>query len=223
MRYEILGKPSYSMLRVQLENGEKIRAEAGAMVSMSSNISMETRAQGGIFSSLKRSFLGGESFFMNTFLAKDGPAEISLAPTLVGDIERITMTEQTLYVRSGSYLASTGDIIVDTKWGGAKTFFGGEGLFLLKISGTGSLFLSAYGAIVEKTVEGSYVVDTSHIVAFDESLTFKVKKAGNWKSFFFSGEGLVCEFHGNGKLLFQTRNTDAFVSWMRSKVKNSGD
>ncbi len=221
MRYEIVGKPSYSMLKVELEEGEKISAEAGAMVSMSSNIAMETKAQGGIFSSLKRSFLGGESFFMNTFRAENGRAEITFAPTLVGDIEEIDMTGQTLYVRSGSYLAAVGNINVDTKWGGAKTFFGGEGLFLLKISGIGSLFLSAYGAIVERKISDSYIVDTSHIVAFEETLNFKVKKAGNWKSFFFSGEGLVCEFHGNGKLLFQTRNTDAFVSWMKSKVKCS--
>ncbi len=223
MKYEIVGKPSYSMIKVTLENDERITAEAGAMVSMSSNISMETKARGGIFSSLKRSVLGGESFFMNTFYAEGGKGEIFLAPTMVGDVHVMELNGETVFVRSGSYLASVGEIEIDTKWGGAKTFFGGEGLFLLKISGNGKLFVSSYGAIVEKFVEGEYIVDTSHIVAFDDSLNFKIKKAGNWKSFFFSGEGLVCNFNGSGKVLIQTRNLDAFVGWLKSKVKSGGN
>jgi uncharacterized protein (TIGR00266 family) len=223
MKYEIVGKPSYSLVKLELEEGERITAEAGAMVSMSSNISMETKARGGIFSSLKRSMLGGESFFMNTFYADGGIGEILLAPMMVGDVHAIELTGETVYLRSGSYLASFGNIDIDTKWGGAKTFFGGEGLFLLKISGSGTLFFSSYGAIVEKFIDGNYIIDTSHIVAFDETLNFKVKKAGNWKSFFFSGEGLVCEFTGNGKVFIQTRNLDAFVGWMKSKVKGRGD
>ncbi len=219
MKYEIIGKPSYSMIDVKLEAGEKIMAESGAMVSMSSNVKMETKARGGMLSSLKRSVLGGESFFLNTFYAENDDGEISLAPMMVGDVHAIELVGQNVYVRSGSYLASFGDFTIDTKWGGAKTFFGGEGLFLLKITGTGTLFVSAYGAIVDKNIEGSYTIDTSHIVAFDETLRFNVKKAGNWKSFFFSGEGLVCNFQGNGKVFIQTRNLDAFVSWMRSKSK----
>ncbi len=223
MRYEIVGKPSYSLVKVELEENERITAEAGAMVSMSSNITMQTKARGGILSSLKRSVLGGESFFMNTFYAENGKGEILLAPMMVGDVQSLELNGETIFVRSGSYLASVGDIEIDTKWGGAKTFFGGEGLFLLKIKGTGTLFVSSYGAIVEKYVEGDYIIDTSHIVAFEESLNFKVRKAGNWKSFFFSGEGLVCNFSGMGKVLIQTRNLDALVTWMKSKVKGGGN
>ncbi len=221
MKYEVLGKPSYSMIDMKLEAGEKIVAESGAMVSMSSNVKIETKAKGGMLSSLKRSVLGGESFFLNSFYVESGEGEIALAPMMVGDIHAMELVGQTVYVRSGSYLASFGDFMIDTKWGGAKTFFGGEGLFLLKITGTGTLFVSAYGAILEKTIGGSYTIDTSHIVAFDETLSFNVKKAGNWKSFFFSGEGLVCNFQGNGKAFIQTRNMDAFVSWMRSKAKKN--
>lgn len=219
MKYEILDRPSYSTLQVSLEAGEGITAEAGAMVSMTSNVRIETKASGGVLSSLKRSVLGDESFFMNTFYAESGTGEILLAPLMVGDVHPVEMVGQTIYVQSGSYIASFGNFTIDTKWGGAKTFFGGEGLFLLKITGTGTLFLSSYGAIEKKWIEGSYIVDTGHIVAFDDSLTFKVRKAGGWKSFFFSGEGLVCDFSGSGNLLIQTRNLHSFIKWMRSKTE----
>ena len=85
MKHEILYKPSYSLAVVNLERGEEIVAESGAMVSMSSGISIETAARGGLFGGLARKFLGGESFFMNTFHA-DEAGEITLAPPLPGDV-----------------------------------------------------------------------------------------------------------------------------------------
>jgi uncharacterized protein (TIGR00266 family) len=99
---------------------------------------------------------------------------------------------------------------VDTKWGGARTFFGGEGLFMMKASGTGEVICNAFGAIHPVQVAGKFIVDTGHIVAFESSLTFKVKRVGGWFSTFFSGEGLVCEFTGNGTLWMQSRNPAEF-------------
>ena len=113
-----------------------------------------------------------------------------------------------------SALASGTDVEVDSKWGGAKTFFGGEGLFMLKVSGQGPVWLSSYGAIHQVDVSGSYTVDTGHIVAFDETLTFQINKVGGMKSLFFSGEGLVCEFSGNGRLWIQTRNAPSLASFL---------
>jgi len=92
---------------------------------------------------------------------------------------------------------------------------GGEGLFLLSATGAGDLFINAYGGIREIDLNGSFIVDTGHIVAFEDSLTFNVKKVGSWKSTLFSGEGLVCEFSGKGKLWIQTRNLSALVAWLR--------
>jgi len=215
MEHEILYRPSYSLIKMKLQKGETITAEAGAMVSMSSGIDIETKMKGGLFGALKRSVLGGESFFMNNFNATtDG--EITFAPALPGDVAAIEMSNTTMMVTSGSYICSTSGIEINTKWGGAKTFFSKEGLFLLKISGTGKLYLSSYGAIHEIVLEQgqAYRVDTGHMVAWEEGVTYKVKKVGGLKSTLFSGEGLVCELTGPGKIYLQSRSADAFLSWL---------
>ena len=219
MEHEVLYRPSYALLKIELAQGESVSAEAGAMVSMSSGIAMETKARGGVFSALKRSVLGGESFFINTFRA-DEPGEVTFAPPLPGDIYAAELTGTTLYAQSGSYIASSPDVHIDTKWGGAKTFFSKEGLFLLKLSGSGHVFLSSYGAIhqVELAPGQQYIVDTGHMVAFDESVQYNVKAAGGIKSTLFSGEGLVCRLTGPGRIMIQSRSTDAFLSWLIPKL-----
>ena len=215
MDYEILYQPSYSLARIAMKAGEAITAEAGAMVSMSQGITVVTEAKGGLLSGIKRSFLGGESFFLNTFKATS-QGEITLAPPLPGDIVHFQLNGETIFVQSSSYMASSPDISVDTKWAGAKGFFAKEGLFLLKIQGTGDVFLSSYGAIhlIQLGQGESYTIDNGHMVAFDQSVTYKVKRVGGLKSTLFSGEGLVCSFTGPGRLFMQTRSEDAFLSWL---------
>ncbi|MFC7142138.1 TIGR00266 family protein [Halosimplex aquaticum] len=219
MDHEISHRPSYAQLTLDLDAGESVRSEAGAMVSKSPQIDVETAAEGGILKSLSRSLFGGESFFMNTFTASEA-GRIQLAPALSGDVQHHPLDDETLYVQSSSFLASDPAISVDTEFGGTKTFFGGEGLFLLRMEGTGPLFLSSYGAIDEHELDGteSYVVDTGHIVAFEESLSFDVRKVGGLRSTLFSGEGLVCEFEGEGTVWTQTRSPDAFLSWLIPKI-----
>ncbi len=219
MEHEVLYRPSYSLLKIRLRQGEAVSAEAGAMVSMSSCIEIKTAAKGGIFGALKRSVLGGESFFVNTFMAADS-GEVTFAPTLPGDIQALELKGQSFYAQSGAYIASSPDIQVDTKWGGAKTFFSREGLFLLKMSGTGNVFLSSYGAIHEIDLEAGqkYIVDTGHMVAFAEGVGYSVKRVGGLKSTLFSGEGLVCELTGPGKIYIQTRSADAFLAWLIPQI-----
>ena len=219
MEHEILYRPSYSLLKINLERGEEISAEAGAMVSMSSGIEMDTAAKGGLFGALKRSVLGGESFFVNTFKATE-PSEVTFAPSLPGDIYDLELRGQTVYAQSGAYIASSPEVEVDTKWGGAKTFFSKEGWFLLKISGTGKVFLSSYGAIHEIDLEAgqTYIVDTGHMVAFAENVGYNVRRVGGLKSTLFSGEGLVCELTGPGKIMIQSRSVDAFLAWLIPQI-----
>lgn len=222
MQHEILYRPSYSLLKVDLARGESICAESGAMVSMSGGVEIQTAARGGIFGALKRSVLGGESFFMNTFNANEA-GEVTFAPSLPGDIQAIELSGQSVYAQSGSYIASSPGIDVNTKWGGAKTFFSKEGFFLLKISGTGTVFLSSYGAIHEITLGPGqkYTVDTGHMVAFDEGVGYSVRRVGGIKSTLFSGEGLVCELTGPGKIMIQSRSADAFLSWLIPQIPDS--
>ena len=218
MEYEITHRPSDALLTVSLGPGERVVAEAGALVSHTAGVEVETGARGGVFGSLKRMF-GGESFFVNTFLAPDGGAEVSLAPPLPGDVVQRELTGETVYVTSGSYLAAGEGVEVDTKFGGARTFLGGEGLFLLRVSGHGPLFLASYGAIeaVEVSEGEPLTVDTGHVVAF-EDVAFDVRRVGGLKSTLFSGEGLVCEFTGDGTVWLQTRSLDALAAWIRSHV-----
>jgi uncharacterized protein (TIGR00266 family) len=222
MEFEILYQPSYALAKIALRGGESIVAESGAMVAMSDNVEIQTEARGGLFGGLKRSMLGGESFFQNTFVAQNGPGEVMFAPALPGDIAHLRLNGETVFVQSGSYMASSPDIEVDTKWSGAKGFFSKEGLFLLRASGMGDLFLSSYGGIHEITLNPgqSYTIDTGHMVAFDSTIDYNVRKVGGLKSTLFSGEGLVASYSGTGRLFMQTRSEDAFLGWLAPKVSN---
>ena len=216
MQTEILYRPSYSLAIVKLDAGESIQAESGAMVSMSADLQMETKAKGGFLQSLGRAVLGGESFFMNAFTASPRGGEITLAPSLPGDVAQLDLTGQEVFLQSGSYLASSGTLAVNTAWGGAKTFFSREGLILLKISGVGKLLFSSFGAIHQVTLVAGEkaVVDTGHLVSFDSTLNYQVRKVAGWKSTIFGGEGLVVELTGPGTYTLQTRSQDAFLGWL---------
>jgi uncharacterized protein (TIGR00266 family) len=212
MNIEIQYKPAYAIARVSLNDGESIKAESGSMMSMTSNMSIQTnRAQKGIFKSLKLMALGGESFWMNTFTSK-GNGEVLLAPTLPGDVILVNL-QGTVFVQSSSYMGSHPGIELDTQFQGLKGFFSGESLFFIKCSGSGSLILSSYGGIEELDVDGEMIVDTGHIVAFQESLTYKIQRFGGWKSFFLGGEGLTMKFSGKGRIWVQSRNTASLGKW----------
>ena len=227
LNVDIRFSPSFAMATVTLNQGEGLQAEAGAMTGMSGGVEITTKAQGGLLGGLKRSVLGGESFFINTFTASAGPGEVIVAPALPGDIIHLPVpTDGTaIMVQSGSWLASEAGVTVDTKWGGAKTFFSGEGLFMLHCSGAGDMLVSSYGAIVERQLQPGevYTVDTGHIVAFDEGVTYAVRKVGNWKSTILGGEGLVTDFTGPGRLLLQTRSSQELIDWLTVSLPFSRD
>jgi uncharacterized protein (TIGR00266 family) len=223
MQIEILYRPAYSLGVIKLDPQEQVRTEGGAMVAMSPGVNIETGATGGLLKSLARSVLAGESFFQNTFQAPAEGGQVMVAPPLPGDMQLLELKGESLMVQSGSYIASAVDLQVDTKWGGAKTFFASEGLVLLRVAGTGNLLVSSYGAIHETNLAAgeSLTVDTGHIVAFSDSVGFKVRKVGGLKSTFLSGEGLVVDLTGPGRVLLQTRSTDAFLAWLLPKVPRS--
>jgi uncharacterized protein (TIGR00266 family) len=220
MEIHVQHRPSYALAVAQLEPNETIQVEAGSMVGMSASVRVETQARGGLLKSLARSMLGGESFFINTYQASAQGGQILLAPALPGDIVTRRMEGETLLVQSGSYVASSEDVDVSTGWGGPKTFFAREGLILLKLSGTGTLVLSSYGAIEEMELGPgeSFTVDTGHLVAFSDRLGFQVRSVGGLKSTLFSGEGLVVDLTGPGRFWLQTRSEDAFLTWLIPKL-----
>jgi uncharacterized protein (TIGR00266 family) len=222
MRYEIQNGPAYALAVVHLDEGERFRSEAGAMVTMSDTIRIETKGGGGLGSILRRSVLGGESLFMNDMVATQPDSRLTLAPALPGDVIGVEIPGgRDLLVQSGSYMASTADVNVDTQFGAGTTFFSGEGLFLLKLTGPGLTLLSSYGAIVpiELAAGESHIVDSGHIVAFDAGMGYEVKKAGDsWKTTLLGGEGLVCRISGPGRMWFQTRSPGGFIDWLLPRI-----
>lgn len=223
MKYEIIHQPSFSTLVVKLTAGESFKAEAGAMVSMTSNINLEAKSSGkGFFGSIKAA-VGGESFFASLFTCTQGEGEVILAPSAIGDIMHTKLNGTTLFASGGAYLAGDKDFDISTK-GSFKALLAGEGLFLQKITGTGDLFLSSYGSIIEKEVTpgNNIIIDTEHILAFEESLQFTIKKvAKGIFSTLASGEGLVAEFSGSGKVWLHTRNLSAFAGFIGKYIVKS--
>lgn len=223
--FEILHQPSFALAILKLETEQAIQAEAGAMVSMSANIELQSNLKGGLMGALKRA-VGGESAFISTFTARGGSGEVTLAPGGPGDIAAIEMNNQNFLVQSSSYLAGDIGLNINTQWGGAKSFFGGEGLFVLQVQGTGLLLLSSFGAIHRKrlNVGERYVVDTGHLVAWEAGMPYVLRKAasGFFRSF-VSGEGIVSEFTGPGEILIQTRNLQAFAGLLRPFFPTQGE
>ncbi len=223
MQFEIKNKPDYASLHFVLATGDQVVAETGSLMGMSGGVKLESNMKGGIMGALKRA-AGGESVFLNTYTATADGQQVDLAPATPGDMVHVPLSGNTVMVQRGSYIACSPGVTVDTKWGGAKSFFSGEGLFMLRCTGQGDLFISSYGAIHQVDVKGTYIVDTTHVVAFDEGLQFNVRKVGGLKSFFLSAEGLVVEFTGHGRVWFQTRSAPGLAGFLhpfRSVEKKS--
>jgi uncharacterized protein (TIGR00266 family) len=222
--YEVLHQPSFSLAVLQLQAEQSIQAESGAMVSMSANVELQSQMKGGLFGAIKRA-AGGESAFISTFTARGGPGEVTLAPGTPGDVAAIELSGQPFFVQSSSYLAGDASLTVDTKWGGAKSFFSGEGLFVLMVQGQGLLLVSSFGAIHRKRLRPGerYIVDTGHLVAWEGTTQYTLRKAasGFFRSM-MSGEGIVAEFTGPGELLIQTRNLAALAGLLKPFFPSQG-
>lgn len=240
MQHKIALGPSYAILAVGLAEGEEIRCETGAMVSMSGTLALGARMNAGgaagedkgVFGRIGRavkSVLAGEDFFISTIKAERGADEAILAPSIPGDIGELALDGETVFLASGAYLASVPAIDVTGSWGGVKSWISGPGLILLKASGTGPLWITSFGALYKRELKAgqTLIVDTGHIVAFDDGMPYELRLAadagggGFFRRSFtsaVSGEGFVCEFTGPGRIWIQTRNPAAFVSWLAPQM-----
>ncbi|MBX7226386.1 MAG: TIGR00266 family protein [Chitinophagales bacterium] len=216
-------RPGSSVAEVKLQPGQEFTAEGGAMIAMSSHLQMTTttnkKGSGSIMKGLKR-MLSGESFFLNHFKAGNEGGTVWLGATHAGDMMVKELNGEGLIVQGGSYVASSPDIDINMNWQGFKSLVSKESLFWLGIKGKGTLVINSFGIIYPIQVNGEYIVDTGHIVAFDESLNFTLSKAGkSWVSSFLGGEGLVCKFKGQGTVWVQSHNSGSFGSILGSKLK----
>ncbi len=215
MRFEVVGRPAYSALKVLLEPGEAVTAEAGAMLAMEGDVSVETKTAGGVFRGLLRKFTVGETVFVNTFRAGPRGGVVWLAPSVPGDIHYYELRGEGLVVQDYSYLAHHGDVDYELKWKGLKGLLAepGAGLIWMRVHGRGGVWLNGYGALEVKELGPGeeMTVDNGHLVAMQDTIDFSVGKFGGWKSFIFGGEGLVVKLRGPGKVLLQTRTLPVFA------------
>ena len=217
MRFDVKGNPSYGEVDVDLGPGEVVLIEPGAMSRMSSNMKSSFKRQGSFFSAIFRKMFGGENFFLGKYEHPNG-GSLTFAPSIPGHVEHRQLSNNSLNVMAGGFLACTPGVNIKAKFGGLKAFFSGEGAFLLEASGSGDLFFNSFGGIVKKEINGEFIVDTGHVVAFDSSLNYSISGMGNFKSTMLSGEGLVMKFKGAGTLYLQTRNVSSVASWLTPRL-----
>jgi len=211
MQYSIEHKPSYSLLDLRLDTGETVVSESGAMAWMEGPLDVKTSTRGGVLSGLKRKLLSGESFFQNAYTATGDGARLALAPGSAGDVVAYELDGE-LLLEKGAYLASAPSVTVDARFDGLKGFFN-EGLFVLRCTGEGLLFFTAYGDIQEVDVDGEYVVDNGYAVAWEPSLQYRLSKARRIRSFLF-GDQILLRFSGRGKVWVQSRSARSMANWV---------
>ena len=213
MEFEIQGNPDYGHLRARLDPGETFIAEGGSMAWMDAGIGVRARLLGGFLRALLRKLTGGESLFVGEY-SSDRGGEAAFSPSRPGAVLRRTLRGDSIVLTAGSFMACTPGVALRTRFGGLRSLFSGEGLFFIECGGNGELFFNSYGAVVEKEIDGSFIVDTSHVVAWEPGLSFSIRGMGGLKSTLLSGEGLVMEFSGTGKIYLQTRTLGGAASWL---------
>jgi uncharacterized protein (TIGR00266 family) len=218
MNYEFVCSGPQMMLKVALDPGEMLKAEAGSMIAMSNTIDVEGKMEGGLLKAIGRA-LAGESFFFQRLVARRGPGQVLLAHPIPGEIFPLALDGQTDYIlQKDGFLAATAEVDISTKVQGlVKGLFSGEGFFVLRASGVGTLFVSSYGAIypLDLPPGQEMIIDNGHLVAWPAHMDYKVRKAsrGLWSTI-VSGEGLVLEFRGPGRVFIQSRNPWGFGQWL---------
>ncbi|PIU58671.1 TIGR00266 family protein [Candidatus Bathyarchaeota archaeon CG07_land_8_20_14_0_80_47_9] len=223
MKYEIKYKPAYSMLVVSLEKGETITGEAGAMTYMDTAIEPHTRKrEKSLLGSLGMSIIGRQSFWVNDYTAVAGPGEVGLVSAPVGDIETLEVKPNQGYIiQKSAYIASTQNVDLDIKWEGFTKGLFGQGLFMIKVTGNGMLFINTFGAVDKHTLKPgqTMIVDNFHLVAFSDTCNYKVTKFGGLKETLLGGEGLVTQITGPGDIYIQTKNLKEFVDWLWTLIE----
>lgn len=220
MNFKILYPGAFSTLQVNLEQGEAVKAESGAMITMSETMNVDSKLEKGLLGSLTRKLLTGESLFFQTLTASRGPGEVMLASAYPGEIHVLELDGSEEYIlQKDGFLAAEESIEISTKAQNlTKGLFSGEGFFVMRVSGTGKIAISTYGGIHKLSVPPgeTRIIDNSHMVAWSANANYKIEKASKgWVSSFTSGEGLVCRFQGPGDVYIQTRNAPGFGSWIR--------
>ena len=219
MKTTIKGGDAFAFLEVELEPGESVVAEADAMSSMAADLDMKAEFNGGFFVALLRKYLAGETLFVNRFSNNtSGTRRMTLVQPTPGSVRCLELNNETFYLQPGAFLACTAGVKQGVKFAGLVSWIAGEGLFKVVVSGTGKAWYGAYGALLEREVDGEQIVDTSHLVAYSPGIGLKLQLAGGIFSSLMGGEGLVTRVVGKGRIVIQTRSLSGLVSWVNPKL-----
>jgi len=218
MKYEIRYKPAYSLLVVTLAPGESIVAESGSMTYMQPSIEAKTqKREKSFWGSLGMALVGGQSFFINEFTATTGSGEAGFSAAPLGDIDTLKVgAGHGFILQKSAFIASQGTVDLDIKWEGFTKGLFGQGLFMIKASGEGTIFINTFGAIDHHTLApGEHlIVDNFHLVAFSDTCQYKVTKFGGLKETILGGEGFVTNIQGPGEVYIQTKNIRELADWI---------
>jgi uncharacterized protein (TIGR00266 family) len=217
MDAEIRNKPSFANVLVKLSAGESIVAEADAMASMSSTINIKTKWSGGPMKAILRRIFGGESMFVNVF-STDSAGEIVLTQPFPGDMVCLELNNTTMYLQPGAFLACEPGVKLGLGWAGVKMLIAREGLFRLKVSGTGKVWFGAYGGIFTRDIDEEFTVDSGHLVAYEPTIKIRVGMVGSLLTSLLSGEGLVTKVSGPGKVYMQSRSFGGLAAWANAHL-----
>lgn len=208
-RIELLDRPSLALARVHLDHGESLLGASSAVVAMSRGVEVGRPATG-LMGGLKR-LLGAEGFAPSELTAREGPAQVLLAPPLCGDMTVLEVGPREWLVASGAFVASVGAVEVRSRGGALAAFFTGAGLFVLGARGAGHVVVGAFGALEPLEVHGSAVIDTGHVVAWDAALETRLDEVGAGPlTAWLSGENATCTFSGTGVVWLQSRNLSEY-------------
>jgi uncharacterized protein (TIGR00266 family) len=188
------------------------------MTYMDPNIEVHTRKrETSLLGTLGLAIFGRQSFWVNEYTVGNGRGEVGFVSAPVGDIEKLEIKPNQGYViQKAAYIASTENVDLDVKWEGFTRGLFGQGLFMIKVTGDGMLFINTFGAIDKHVLQPgqSMIVDNFHLVAFSSTCNYKVTKFGGLKETILGGEGLVTNIVGPGEVYIQTKNLGEFVEWL---------
>lgn len=217
MNAELVGNPDFGFVKFKLAQGDKVLVESGAMAAMDTDLAVKSMMMGGFVPAVMRKALAGETLMVGEYTGGRDGSRLSIAPGIPGEVLHIPMQggPKSYFLQAGAFLACTPGVHLSTKFGGIKALFSGEGMFFLKVRGEGQLWVNAYGSIIEKELHGQeFIVDTGHIVGWEDTVSWEIGGMGNLFSTMFSGEGLVLKLRGNGKVWLQTRSLGGLAGWL---------
>ncbi len=219
MESKITDGPSFAHINFYLEPGESLTTESDAMASMSAEMDMKASFNGGLISGLLKKFLGNESLFVSHFTNNTNKIlHLCVTQATPGDMRKVSLDNDSICLQPGAYICSTPGVKLGLRWAGFASLIAREGLFKLVMSGKGDVWYGAYGCLLDKEVNGEYIIDTSHLVSYEPQMKLKIQLSGGIFSSFFSSEGFVNRIEGKGKIVIQSRSIDGLRGWMNPRI-----